>query len=215
MKIKWLGHSCFVITSDKGVRILTDPYSRDDNLSYPQIKDDVDIVTVSHEHYDHNNVAAVPGNPTVLRGSTGVVVKDIDIKTVDTWHDTAKGKERGSNHIFCLTVDNVNVCHLGDLGHRLEDPDIRAMGKVDVLLIPIGGVFTVDVDGANQVYQDIKPKVAIPMHYRTDRCKWLNFAAGDFTKGKTHVRNVDSSEIELTAASLPRENEIIVLKYAV
>jgi L-ascorbate metabolism protein UlaG (beta-lactamase superfamily) len=214
MKIKWLGHACFVITSEQGVKILTDPYSRDANLTYPEIKDKVDIVTVSHDHFDHNAVSTVPGDPTVLKGSTQMVIKDIGVKTVNTFHDTVKGKERGINHIFCLTVDKINICHLGDLGHRLDPGDMIEMGKVDVLLMPIGGVFTIDVDGANQVYQDIKPRVAIPMHYKTDRCQWLTFSADDFIKGKANAKKLNSSEIELTSDKLPGEKEILVLKYA-
>jgi L-ascorbate metabolism protein UlaG (beta-lactamase superfamily) len=214
MKIKWLGHACFVISSEQGIKVLTDPYSRDAKLNYPEIKDSVDIVTVSHDHYDHNAVSSVPGDPTVLKGSIQMTIKDINVKTLNSFHDTVKGKERGINHIFCITVDKINICHLGDLGHPLDPEEILQLGKVDVLLIPVGGVFTIDVDGANQVYQDIKPHIAIPMHYKTDRCKWLTFSADDFAKNKTNVKMLNSSEIELTANDLAHRKEIVVLKYA-
>lgn len=215
MKIKWLGHACFVISSGKGVKILTDPYYRDAHLSYPPINDHVNIITVSHDHHDHSDVASVQGTPVVLKGDIGTVVRDVAIRSVVTWHDEMKGKKRGMNHAFCILVDNVNICHLGDLGHQLADGDIAAIGEVDVLLIPIGGIFTIDVDGANSVCRQIKPKVVIPMHYRTDRCEWLKFGAEEFITGKANARRLDSSEIELTAASLPHEQEIIVLQYAV
>lgn len=214
MKIKWIGHSCFLITSDKGVKVLTDPFRRDSNMTYPRVTESVDIVTVSHEHQDHNDVDAVLGRPAVLRGTAQKTMQDVVIRTMNTWHDQYKGKERGSNTIFCFNVDAVNICHLGDLGHQLSSSEIKMLGRVDVLLIPVGGVFTLDAAGATTVYEDIKPRVAIPMHYKTDRCKWPEMTADDFTKGKKHVKKMDTSEVEFSATTLPEQSEIIILKYS-
>ena len=214
MKIKWIGHSCFLITSDKGVKVLTDPFKRDANLTYPRASENVDIVTISHEHHDHNDVDAVTGRPVILRGASSKTFQDVVIRTVNAYHDDAKGKERGPNTIFCLNVSGINVCHLGDLGHQLTSGEIKSLGKVDVLLLPIGGVFTLDADEATLVWEDVKPRVTVPMHYKTDRCQWLKSSAEDFARGKKHVRKVGSAEIDLSSNRLPFESEILILKYA-
>ena len=111
MKVKWLGHASFTITSDAGIKIITDPYATGDNLSYDEIKESADIVTVSHGHFDHNNVAAVSGSPEVVSGSTQV--RGIKFKGIPSYHDMAGGSQRGNNVIFCFEVDGVNVCQIG------------------------------------------------------------------------------------------------------
>ena len=126
MKIKWLGHASFVITSDNGTKILTDPYEPILGMNYGPIDESADIVTVSHEHGDHNNVAVVKGKPQVLKESAPAEIKGIRFSGVDTFHDNSGGSERGSNVIYCFDVDGVKICHLGDLGHRLGE--LRRMG---------------------------------------------------------------------------------------
>ena len=213
MNIKWIGHSCFLITSDKGVKVLTDPFTRTADLTYARATESVDIVTVSHDHSDHNDVNAVAGRPVVLRGPATKTLQDVVIRTLHVWHDDSKGKERGANTIYCFNVSGINICHLGDLGHQLTSAEIKSLGQVDVLLIPVGGVFTIDAEGAALVYDDIKPRIAIPMHYKTDCCKWLKSTAVDFIKGRKHVRILDSDEVEFTSSRLPAESEILLLKY--
>ncbi len=124
MTIKFLGHATFLITSEDGVRIITDPYESGGYggaLRYGPITDEADIVTVSHDHADHNYVAGVPGNPVVVTESTEV--GGISFQVIDSYHDDAQGAERGPNRIFCFQVDGIRVCHLGDLGHLLSPPD--------------------------------------------------------------------------------------------
>ncbi|MBA7536686.1 hypothetical protein ES705_28950 [subsurface metagenome] len=137
MKIKWLGHSAFMVTSDTGIKILTDPYVTGGDLRYGEIKESADIVTVSHNHTDHNNVAAVGGNPQVVKGTARI--KGIEFKGIPTYHDDAGGKKRGDNTMLCFEVDGVRVCHLGDLGHQLSDMQVAELGRIDILLIPVGG----------------------------------------------------------------------------
>ena len=115
MKIKWLGHASFLIISDSGLKIITDPYVTGGDLSYGQIKESADIVTVSHDHTDHNNVAAVQGSPRVVRGAAEV--KGIKFNGIPTYHDDTGGGKRGKNTIICFEIDGMRVCHLGDLGH--------------------------------------------------------------------------------------------------
>jgi len=214
MKIKYLGHSAFVITSDAGVKIITDPYETSPGLTYGEITESADFVTVSHEHLDHCNISAVKGNPKVVSRTGRTAAKGIEIHSVASYHDEAKGRLRGDNTIFCFGVDGVKVCHLGDLGHLLDDKQLKEIGSVDILLIPVGGYFTIDAKGATEVCNQLKPGVVIPMHYRTEK-SFPNIAAvDDFLKGKSNVIRQDSSEVEFKAGGLPASTEIMVLKSA-
>ncbi len=212
MKIKYLGHDCFLITSDTGLKIITDPFTTGGDFTYAEIKEAADIVTVSHDHFDHNNVSAVRGNPEVVKGTTKI--KGIEFKGIPTYHDDAEGKLRGKNTIFCFTVDGVRLCHPGDLGHPLSAQQAAELGKIDILLIPVGGFYTIDAKVASQVCNQIKPKVIIPMHWNN---KWSfpKIASVDeFLRGKQGVSRLDASEVELKAGELPTTTQIIVLKSA-
>ena len=212
MKLRYLGHSCFVITSDSGARIITDPYQTGAGLTYGAIMESADIVTVSHDHFDHGNVAAVKGNPEVVRGDTRI--KEIEFKGIPSYHDETGGRQRGSNTIICFEVDGIRVCHLGDLGHRLSDQQIAELGKVDILLTPVGGFYTIDAGAAAEIGHLINPKVIIPMHFKTD--KGLPGIAGveGFLQGKTGVSRLDASEVEFKEGQLPTATQIMVLKPA-
>ena len=214
MKIKWLGHSSFLITSNQGVRIITDPYRVSRDLKYNEIKELADIVTVSHEHLDHNNIAAIRGKPQVVRGTAKVEVKGIKFTGIATYHDESKGREHGANTVFCFNVDGIRVCHLGDLGHNRSDQEATEIGEVDVLLIPVGGSFTINADIATQIGNKLKPRIIIPMHYKN---KWCNFSISgvdDFLNKKKNISNMDASEVELEKENFPIETQIIVLKPA-
>lgn len=214
MKIKWLGHSCFLITSEKGTRIITDPFKVDEGLTYKEVTLEADIVTSSHAHYDHDNTGPVKGSPVILKSSVDKTIRDIKIRTVPTYHDDKEGKERGSNLIFCFKVDGMNVSHLGDLGHPLKQSQIDALGKVDILLVPVGGVFTIEAPQAVQLCRSIRPAIAIPMHYKTEYCQWLKYTADDFAKGYGNYKKLSTDELEIKEGSLPKPTEIIILKYA-
>jgi len=213
MRIKWLGHACFLITSVTGIRVITDPYMPSDDLTYGEIKETADIVTVSHEHHDHNNTETVRGNPVILRKSGKV--KNINFKALATFHDANMGLQRGANTIFCFDIDGLKVCHAGDLGQVLEDKTALELGQVDILLIPVGGNFTLDASGADKVINIIKPRVVIPMHYQTDRSRGMKISSVDaFIKGKPNVTRLNSSEVELKVENLPASGQIIVLQPA-
>jgi L-ascorbate metabolism protein UlaG (beta-lactamase superfamily) len=210
MKIKYLAHAAFLITSEKGTRILTDPYETSIALKHGAINETADIVIVSHEHGDHNNIAAVKGNPKIVKASAEV--KDIKIKGVPAAHDNSGGSQRGGNTIFCFEVDGMNVCHAGDLGHMLSAEQVKAIGKVDVLMIPVGGFFTIDAGTATRVCDQLKPKVIIPMHYKTDKLDFPIKGVEEFLKGKNNVTRSNNSEVELKAGKLPAAAQIMVLK---
>ncbi len=217
MKIKWYGHAAFLITSNQGVKIITDPYESGaygGALSYAQIKDQADIVLTSHDHADHNATKSLPGSPKVIKGKGTQTVKDIPFKGIPTYHDPSKGSERGANTIFTFMVDGIQVCHLGDLGHLLSEKEVTEVGPVDILLIPVGGYYTIDPKEASQVADQIKPKVLIPMHFKTEKCGFPIAPVEDFLKGKIHVKRPKASQISFEKEQLPLEMEIIVLEHA-
>ena len=209
MKLKWLAHASFLITADNGTRIITDPYETGEGFTHSEINESADIVTVSHEHFDHNNAAAVGGNPQVVKDSTEV--KGISFKAVPTAHDEKGGNERGKNNIYCFQVDGIRVCHMGDLGHLLTDNQVVEVGKVHVLLIPVGGFFTIDAKTAAMVAEQVRARVIIPMHYKTDK---MNLPISDvegFLKDKDNVTRLNTSEVGFTRAELPSSPQIMVL----
>jgi len=165
MKIQWLGHSCFKLVSDKGISIVTDPF--DETVGYPVPEVEADIVTMSHEHFDHNCHRVIKGNPELVSKVGFFYVKDIPIKGIPTFHDDVEGKKRGSNIVYCFDIDGIHVCHCGDLGHGLNDHQIKEILPVDVLLIPVGGTYTIDATAAARVATALAPRIIIPMHFKT------------------------------------------------
>jgi L-ascorbate metabolism protein UlaG (beta-lactamase superfamily) len=217
MKIKWYGHAAFLITSDQGVKIITDPYESGaygGQLSYGKIKDQADIALTSHDHADHNDTKSLPGSPQIIKGSGSKTAKEISFKGVSTYHDPSKGSERGANTIFTFTVDGMRVCHLGDLGHILSEKELLEIGSVDILFIPVGGYFTIDSKEATRVAEQIQPKVLIPMHFKTEKCGFPIAPVEDFLKGKPAPKRPKSSEVTFDKTSLPQKMEILVLEHA-
>ena len=214
MKIKWLGHACFLITSGGGLRVITDPYAVGEGISYSPIKETADVVVVSHDHGDHNNVSVVQGKPEVVQGSGTKTAKGIRFKGIATSHDASQGQQRGLNTVFCFTIDDLTLCHLGDLGHVLSPGQVTEIGAVDILFVPVGGFFTIDAIVASQVCDQLKPRLAIPMHFKTPRCAYPIAGVEDFLKGKKAVRKVVGSEVEFEREHLPTATEIVLLQPA-
>jgi len=214
MRIKWLGLASFLITTDNGIRIVTDPYQTGGELAYGEIRESADIVTVSHDHFDHNNVSVIQGNPRVLKKPGQFEVKGIGFQGIASLHDDVGGRARGKNTIFCFDVDGMRVCHFGDLGHELRDEHISGIGSVDIILLPVGGVYTIDAKIATMICEQIKPKMVIPMHYRDGKCNFPVATVDDFLKDKENVRRLDTSHIEIQKEELPGTTEIVVLKSA-
>ena len=214
MKVKWLGHSCFLITSKGGVRIITDPYAVGGGINYSPIEETADIVVVSHGHGDHSNVSAVQGTPEVVEGSGTKTAKGIQFKGIVAYHDASQGTQRGPNTIFCFTIDDIKLCHLGDLGHVLSPEQIAEIGSVDILFVPVGGFYTIDAPVASQVCDQLKPKVVIPMHFRTPRCAYPIAGVEDFLKDKKNVRKAGVSGAEFERERLPAATEIVFLQPA-
>ena len=214
MKIKWLGHASFLLTSETGTKVIIDPYVAGGSLHYGEINEAADIVTVSHDHRDHNNPAAVRGNPTVIKGVVSGEVKGIKYRGFASYHDNTEGSQQKTNTIYCLKIDGLNVYHLGDLGHPLSDKQVEELGTVDILFIPVGGYYTIDAGIATRLSAQINPKVIIPMHYLTEKYSGPLVGVEHFISGKENVSQLNASEVEFKAGQLPSDIQIIVLKSA-
>ena len=212
MKIKWLGHACFILTAQTGLRIITDPYTSTPDFKLQPVNETADIVTISHDHGDHNNVEAVRGKPEIARNTGINKLGGIEFKGIQAYHDTFNGTQRGGNVIWCFNLDGIKLCHLGDLGHRLGSSEIDEIGDVDIVMIPVGGLYTIDASMATQISDDLKPKIVIPMHYKTAKIPYPIAKADDFIRGKSNVRQLKTSEMELEKADLPKVTEIIVFQ---
>jgi len=210
MNIKWLGHACFKLTSEKGTVIVTDPF--DESVGYPMPNVKADIVTSSHSHFDHNYFKAVKGNFDIVDTVGEHNIKGINIKGVNTFHDDEHGAKRGKNIVFVFDIDGIRVCHMGDLGHVLTEKQVEEIGPVDVLLIPVGGYYTIDAKQAVEVMNQLKHKITIPMHYKTE---FINFPIDtvdnflNMTKGK----KILSTEVDITKKDLEGEPKVIALNY--
>ncbi len=163
MKITWLGHSTFKIESSK--TIVIDPH--DPAFGALPAELTADIVTVSHSHHDHNYIEGVGGSPEVVDKAGNYDFENIKIKGVPVFHDQVQGKERGGNIVFVFEIEGLRLCHLGDLGHLLNQTQLAAIGPVDILMIPVGGFYTIDADQAVAVVHQIQPKVVLPMHFKS------------------------------------------------
>lgn len=169
MKIRYLGHSSFLLTESTGTAVVCDPYGEEVGFRMPQVS--ADAVTVSHHHYDHDNIKAVGGNPVVLDREQGYELPGVDINAVKSFHDDNQGALRGENVIFKFRMDGLDVCHLGDLGEECSPELIESILPVNVLMIPVGGNYTIDAAMAKEYVDRIMPDVVIPMHYRVKGCE--------------------------------------------
>lgn len=165
MIVTCLGHAKFLLELDNGLRIVTDPY--DDQSGYPVTPVNADVVLVSHVHHDHNAVETIGGNPRILReAGVTTLAPDVRVTALSAYHDNVHGAKRGSTLLFLLEAEGLRVAHLGDLGHTLTDAQRRTLTPVDLLMIPVGGFYTIDAPTARQVAEDLQARVILPMHYR-------------------------------------------------
>ena len=166
MKLRWLGHACFLLEESTGTAIITDPYDeRLTGFEMPQAK--ADVVTCSHNHADHNYVKGVKGSPKVINSPGLYEFNGVNITSIPSYHDSESGKLRGKNLIFKFRMDGIDVCHLGDIGQDITPELADAIMPVNILLIPVGGTYTIDADQAYEYVSTLMPDVVIPMHYKT------------------------------------------------
>ncbi|MCR4402598.1 MAG: MBL fold metallo-hydrolase [Firmicutes bacterium] len=211
LKVRWFGHACFLITTSSGVRILTDPF--DATVGYPLPQVEADVVTSSHDHFDHNNVKVARGNPVVLKGGGRWEKAGGRIYSVASFHDTEGGAKRGPNGIFVVEADGIRLVHMGDIGHDLSKQQLSEIGRVDVLLVPVGGTYTIDAAGAKRLVEATSPKVVIPMHYKTPVVGFPIATVDKFVASFANVTRLDTNEVGFRASSLPESTAVYVLNY--
>ncbi len=206
LKIRWHGHSCWEIRNDK--TIVTDPHDgKSIGIPAPNVKGD--IILVSHDHYDHNSVKSVEKNDSkIITDGHKRNIDNIEIYGINTFHDEENGAKRGKNILFKFIIDNITFCHLGDLGHILDDVTISKIGDVDVLFIPIGGTFTIDNQKAWNVIKNIKAKIIVPMHYKIGGLSLPISGIDSFLKQKPYNVLHVGNEIDIEKEDLPQESEI-------
>lgn len=209
MEIDWFGHACFRLKS-RDATVITDPYSKEIGLSFPRPRGD--IVTISHDHPGHSYAQGVKGDPRVLEGPGEYEIKNIFISGIATAHDKKGGKDRGSNTVYMIEMDGLTICHLGDLGHVPTQPQTEAMGDVDILLLPIGGVSTIGASDAAEIVSMLEPHLVIPMHFSNEDLKFKLDSPAKFLKemGLKAPKAVES--LKATKDSLPSETQVVLLQ---
>jgi L-ascorbate metabolism protein UlaG (beta-lactamase superfamily) len=208
VKIRWRGHASFLIETD-GKRIVTDPFNAE--LGYPLTPLEADLVTVSHEHWDHNAVETIGGQPQVIRGTGAFTAGGIDFKGIATFHDRHQGRERGPNTVFKISAEGLKLVHLGDLGEMLSAEQVQEIGAVDILLLPVGGRYTIDAVEAIQVVKLLQPQIVIPMHFATPH---LSFALAPLEEFTAHYDKIIKKPcLEVHLPDLAQGLKIIVLDY--
>jgi len=213
MRITWYGHSAFLVEAEDGTRIILDPYRSGafgGALRYGPIAEPADAVVASHTHDDHGAVDTIPGRPRVLIEPTLAEVGRVTIRGVPADHDAVHGAERGHETILVLEDSGMRLVHLGDLGHELDQATVDRIGKTDVLLIPVGGYFTIDAATAAGVVDSLAPRIVVPMHYKTDKCDFPIASVEDFLATQDAVLRMDTSAFTVTTTNLPAERTIYV-----
>jgi L-ascorbate metabolism protein UlaG (beta-lactamase superfamily) len=212
VKITYLGHSSFKIVSKKTV-LVTDPFAPYVGFPFPKVK--ADVVTVSHQHEDHNQAEAVKGEPFVAAAPGEYEIAGIDILGLPSFHDGSKGGERGKNVIYQFLIEGMTLLHCGDLGHDLSHDLLDELGEIDILMIPVGGYYTIGPKTAHQIITAIEPGLVIPMHYRTKdhdpeifgRLKTVE----DFLE-EVGAKGERRTVLEITRADLPEETQVVVME---
>jgi L-ascorbate metabolism protein UlaG (beta-lactamase superfamily) len=205
-----LGHSCFRIKGSQAT-VITDPFPPD--LGYSLGKPTASIVTVSHQHPSHSYIEGVGGEPKKVHGPGEYEISGVLIIGVATFHDAEGGSRRGKNTVYLLEVDGVSVCHLGDLGHVLTSEQVEEIGNVDVLLLPVGGVSTIDAATAAEVIRQLEPRAVVPMHYKTPEISRELDPVGKFLKEMGIEQIEPQPKLSLTKSNLPLTTQVFVLSY--
>jgi len=215
MKIVWLGHSCFKITLDNSKVMVFDPF--DPSCGYENFAIKADYVFISHDHRDHNCLEFITGDYTLLNKPDKFESKDIKVLGLNTFHDKIKGEKRGMNTVFKVSAGEINIVHLGDLGDIPSDDFYKKLGQVDILLIPVGGVYTIDEKQALSVIDKTVPNIIIPMHYLTDVSKIdVNPITGflETIKGLYDFSKLGKNEFSISKKDLKKRTRVVIMDYS-
>ena len=207
MNLKWYGHACFSMKFENGTTLVLDPF--DDAVGYPLCRARADAALLSHSHHDHNHVVSLCGNPQIIRDGAPCELNGLKIHGVDSFHDEVQGEKRGHNIMFVIEGDGLRIAHLGDLGHLPSAEQYAALGKLDLMLIPIGGTYTITSTEASEIIRAAKPRMAIAMHYKTVLCGLPITDEQEFVRlmGAKYIPN----EISITPESLETLPESAVM----
>jgi L-ascorbate metabolism protein UlaG (beta-lactamase superfamily) len=208
VEIVWLGHSCFRLRG-REASIVTDPCPP--STGYSIGKPTADIVTVSHQHEDHRYLKPVAGNPVVIEGPGEYEIHGAFVTGIQTYHDGRRGAERGGNIVFILEMEEIRVCHLGDLGHTPTADQVEEMSGADVLLVPVGGSTTIDGAAAAEVVSLLEPRLVIPMHYGTEAAKDGLEPPDRFLKNMEAKTVEPQAKLTVSRSSLPHETQVVLL----
>ena len=214
MVIEWLGHSCFKITLKSGLRILLDPYNTD--TGYVPQEVEADVVTISHAHSDHNDLSHVKGNYTVVNSPGIYTFGELTIEGLESWHDHSLGAHRGSNIIFLFSVRGIRLCHMGDIGCIPDDALFEKLCGTDILLIPVGGKYTIDAQEALAICEHLEPNIIIPMHFKTPDSNLDLAPLHDFLEavGREYdVSHHGKCYLNIDKASLKKRTRVVVMEY--
>lgn len=208
LQIRWHGHACFELTND--LTIITDPHDGK-SIGLPPPSVTGDIILVSHDHFDHNSVKSVEKEGSkVVTDERKRTISDVQINGYPSYHDESQGEKRGKNIIFKFNVDGITFCHLGDLGHELDERLIQQIGEIDILFIPIGGTYTIDADQAWKVVNKINPRITIPMHFKLEGLSLPISGIDPFLDKNNYKVLKVGNEIDIEKDELPKEREIWV-----
>ncbi len=212
MEITWFGHSCFRIKG-KEATLVTDPFA--ETLGYPLRHPAADIVTISHDHPHHSSLSAIEGQPKVIAGPGEYEIAEVFIYGIRTFHDAEGGKIRGRNTVYLIEIDEVRICHLGDLGHVPTAEQVEEISGSDVLLVPVGGVCTIDATAAAETVSLLQPRLVIPMHFKTEAIKVeVELDPVDRFLKELGAKGISAeSKLAITKSSLPEETKVVLLDY--
>jgi len=209
IEVTYFGHSMFLVQDEQN-QLVTDPF--DESVGYPLPEVEAKVVLVSHDHFDHNNASLVKGARHIIRKTEPFIMGSLKIEGCRSYHDAFQGKKRGENIIFKWHMSGVTFAHMGDYGEEeLTDKQLKFLSETDVLMVPVGGVYTIDCRKAREFVEQINPSVAIPMHYKTNRCLININDAGDFVS--TFENPVFHGEsVTISGVQLPEATEVWVLE---
>ncbi|MFC2026350.1 MBL fold metallo-hydrolase [Chloroflexota bacterium] len=210
MEISWLGHSCFRLKG-KQATIITDPFSPE--LGYSPGKLTAQIVTVSHKHLGHSYVQGIGGSPRQVTGPGEYEISNVLIIGIATFHDKDSGRLRGKNTAYLIEIDDISICHLGDLGHALTDEQVEELGKIDVLLVPVGGVSTINAATAAEIVRQLEPNIVMPMHYKTQALNRELEPVETFLKEIGAHDITPQAKLFLAKTGLPLGTQVVLLEY--
>ncbi len=211
MKIKFIGHACFLIET-QGLKIMTDPYDKSLPYDFPD-GIEVDIVTVSHDHFDHSATNRVKVKREILKDPTDKEIEEVKFKSKSFYHDEEMGKRRGKNALFLIEGEGIKILHCGDLGHIPNEKEISEFKNIDIILIPVGGYFTIDAKKADEVIKILNPKIVIPMHYKTKKLDFPIAPLDEFLKNKESIHKLNSLELEIDKSNIDNYKGIVVFPF--